>query len=485
MLFVQVTSLVAYLRLSGHPLLPPPPISQFDVFIPVHLAEDGEAEPMHLDIRSKFVDLVMHGNLVEVEEMLRASGAGASAELIEGTGYAIPTLVLAALASPAEMVRLLIDHGAEVDLKTNLHDPRREIPLGSSALHCAASQGRLEVVLVLLEAGASPNIRDGKEATPLWYVTRFHDPENHVAITRALLEAGADPLLTDWREATPFHVAAGRGNIEVVDILLEKAPQTLNQTTVIGATALYLAATEPGLDDMVSHLLSRGATNEAVLGTEWCPLTGAVHYALESMVRVLLKEGWKAIGGPVALPRAIHLAATKDLPRTLQMLLDAEGSERRQSWSRCLCSDPFVSPLHRAIASDSVGAVSVLLQAGANEGVMVNRIFNKYNHEKRMIFASRTPKRDQVRKAAVRRTVARVAAFRARSWALPVVGGDAGAGAAAVSPAAPPAEKTSETGGRRPFFVFGASRPPRPTAPLGVRIYRPRRKMWLVGLVGR
>lgn len=452
-------------------------------------AEDGEAEPMDQDPRTKFVHLVMYGSLQEVEEMLRASGAEASAELIKGTGYALPTLTLAALASPAETVRLLIDHGAEVDRKTDFEDPRREIPLGSTALHCAASQGRLEVVLVLLEAGTSPNARDGKEATPLWYVTRFHDPEHHVAITRALLEAGADPLITDWRKATPFHVAAGRGSIEVVDILLERAPHTLNQTTVIGATGLYLAATEPGLDGMVSHLLSLGATNEAVLGNGWCPLTGAVHYALESMVRLLLREGWKAVGGPAALPRAIHLASTKDLPRTLQMLLDAEGPERRQLWSTCVYVDVSLSPLHRAIASDAVGAVSVLLQAGANEGVMVNRIFNQYNHEKTMIFASRTPKRDQAKKAAVRRTLARVAAFRARSWALPVCGDAAASAIAPASAAAPGEITTSEASAGKPFFVFGASRKPTATAtapaPLSVRIYRPRRRVWLVGLLSR
>lgn len=410
--------------------------------------------------------------------MLQASGAEASADLIEGTGYAFPTLVLAALTSPVEMVRFLIDRGAGIESRAWSTTEQAVIPLGSTPLHCAASQGRLEIVLALLEAGASPNTQDNQGATPILYVTRFEDPTDHVAITRALLEAGSDPLLTDIRRTTAFHVAAGRGSIEVVDMLLEKTPCVLNQPTATGATALYLAATEPGMDEMVSHLLSRGATNRAVLGNGSCPLVGAVNYALESMVRVILKEGWKAVGGHVALPRAIHLASIKDLPRTLLMLLDAEGPEKRLSWSRCVYIDMFISPLHRAIASDSVGAVSLLLQLGANEGLLVNRIFNQFNHEKRMIFMPGKPKRDQAKKAEVRRMVARAAAFRARSWAFPV-GGDA---AATGAPAATPAE-TTETGRRKPSFVFGANR--NPTAPLGVRIYRPGRRMWLVGLIDR
>lgn len=350
------------------------------MFVPVNKlpaqAEDAKVEPKDLDTRCKFSELVMDGRLQEVEEMLRVSGAEASVELIEGTDYAFPALILAALTpAPAiEMVRLLIDNGAKVDASTGCAT-EEHIPLGFTALHCAASRGRIEIVLALLEAGASPNVADCEGGTPLMYVTRFKDPENHVAITRALLEAGADPLSWDVRGAMAFHVAAGRGSIEVVDMLLAKAPSTLNQTTATGATALYLAATEPGLANMVSHLLSLGATNEPVLGNGSCPLTGAVHYTLESMVRVILREGWKAVGGPVALPRAIRLASAKDLPRTLLMLLDAEGAGRK-AWSQCLYVDLHISPLHRAIGSDSVGAVSVLLQAGAGEGVAVNRIYN-------------------------------------------------------------------------------------------------------------
>lgn len=330
--------------------------------------EDAQVEPINdLDTRCKFSDWVLHGNLQEVEEKLLASGAEASTELIEGTGYAFPALVLAALASTVEMVRLLVEHGAELDSGTRC-STEEQIPLGSTALHCAASQGRLEIVLALLEAGCSPNVQDGRGATPIVYVTRFEDADHHAAITRALLDAGADPLLADFRGTMAFHVAAGRGCVEVVDMLLETAPAALNETTCTGATALYLAATEPGLDDMVSHLLALGAANEAVLGNGSCPLTGAVHYALESMVRVILREGWEAVGGARALPRAIHLAAIKDLPRTLQMLLDAEGPERRKLWSMCPCVDLFVSPLHRAIGSDSVGCLGVLCRPGRARG---------------------------------------------------------------------------------------------------------------------
>lgn len=457
-----------------------------------------------LDTRCKFSKHVTQGDLEEVEEiLLRANNSGssskkASAELLEGVGDGtFPALVLAALASSAEMVRLLVREGAKLDSRSWV-EGEVTIPPGSTPLHLAAAQGRLEVVLALLEAGACPNARDSRENTPMTFVTRFHDPEHHAAITWALLEAGADPLARGWGGATAFHVAAGRGCVEVVDMLLERAPSCLNQPTANGATALYLAATEPGLDYMVSHLLSRGATNESLLGNGSCPLTGAVHYALESMVRLILREGYGAVGGPLALPRAIHLASAKDLPRTLHMLLGAEGGDdagKRRFWSTCVYYDLSISPLHRAIASDAVGTVSVLLQAGAaNDGVPVNRIFNQYNHEKTAVFLPRTPKRDQAKKAAVRRTVARAPAFRARSWAMPVAAAPAAAAAvpAAAEAVAKAYAKTAaggaggEGGGNnKPFFVFGAGRNKTTPPLLRVRIYRPSRRAWLVGLIGR
>lgn len=263
----------------------------------------ADAGPEDMEARRKFTELVIRGNLQSVEKVLRISGTEDSARLMEGTGYAVPTMVLAALTSPVEMVRLLIAHGAEVESTTSCETDGQCVPLGSTPLHCAASQGRLDIVLALLEAGASPNSQDSQEATPIWYVTRFEEPANHVAITRALLEAGSDPRLTDIRGATPFHVAAGRGSIEVVDMLLEKAPCILNQPTANGATALYLAATEPGLDEMVSHLLSRGGPQTRLCwATAAARSQGPCTTPCRAWSRSSFRKGGRRWGGPWRSP---------------------------------------------------------------------------------------------------------------------------------------------------------------------------------------
>lgn len=66
---------------------------------------------------------------------------------------------------------------------------------GETALHHAAIQGNLEIVRLLLAAGAEPDLAGEHGFTPL------HEAilQGHVEIIRQLLAAGADPLLkNEW-----------------------------------------------------------------------------------------------------------------------------------------------------------------------------------------------------------------------------------------------------------------------------------------------
>jgi len=57
-------------------------------------------------------------------------------------------------------------------------------------LHRAAERGHLDVVKLLLEHGADPNVQDDEGETPLHHAAAWRD---NVDIVRLLLEHGADP----------------------------------------------------------------------------------------------------------------------------------------------------------------------------------------------------------------------------------------------------------------------------------------------------
>lgn len=87
--------------------------------------------------------------LASAREAIRNGHLGPPSEAIveDGAGRPIPLLVLAAVWDDVEMVKLLLDHGAEIDAGSGAE---------GTALHAAAASGSLALVELLLTRGASP-----------------------------------------------------------------------------------------------------------------------------------------------------------------------------------------------------------------------------------------------------------------------------------------------------------------------------------------
>ncbi len=87
-----------------------------------------------------------------------------------------------------------------------------------TALHEAARYGHVEIVELLLAAGADPNTRHRQLAyTPL-YVATFE--AGRASVVRALLQGGAAPSLAMPTGYTPFTNTAKRQDLEAMEILL-------------------------------------------------------------------------------------------------------------------------------------------------------------------------------------------------------------------------------------------------------------------------
>lgn len=120
---------------------------------------------------------------------------------------------------------------------------------GTSALHLAVSHGNTDIVRLLLERHADPNIRDADKQTPLMMI---YD-DTPAEIVELLLNAGAKVNLKDSEGQTPLMIAAESGNVEIVQLLLS-AGAKVDRRDNEGRTALMYAVEEEDFESVKAIL---------------------------------------------------------------------------------------------------------------------------------------------------------------------------------------------------------------------------------------
>ena len=196
--------------------------------------------------------------------------------------WALTPLIIAAAMGHTKTVELLLDNGAN----PNAIDSR-----GYSSLHLVVRdsdygidpKGKDEIVKIvtaLLAHGAKPDVQLKLEkaaytanevslqgATPLVLASEV----NNVEVVKLLLQAGADPRIATEQGTTALILAAGGGTdiqrmrspderaaaIETVKLLLEHGSE-VNAAGQYGWTALHAAAYQ-GLNDVIEYLVKKGA----------------------------------------------------------------------------------------------------------------------------------------------------------------------------------------------------------------------------------
>lgn len=121
-------------------------------------------------------------NRVACAEILVAKGANVSAFARKYGALYLAPIHLAAEEGKTDMVRFLLEHGADVNTPTE--GANRITPL-----HMAAAKGRAAVVEELIAAGADINAKDFARKTPLTWAVESDEG----AIADILREAGAVP----------------------------------------------------------------------------------------------------------------------------------------------------------------------------------------------------------------------------------------------------------------------------------------------------
>lgn len=158
--------------------------------------------------------------------LLLAAGVNVDSRAGEHTSKS--ALMLACSNGNKDMVRMLLDSGASLDLKDSY---------GRSALHVAAEDKRSSIVQMLLDRGADANTLTHRAATALMIASKRCCND----VVRILLDHRADVSLKDSRGFTALHHAAFEGNVGIAGMLLDKGSE-INACDKMLTTAIMVAS---------------------------------------------------------------------------------------------------------------------------------------------------------------------------------------------------------------------------------------------------
>jgi ankyrin len=145
-------------------------------------------------------------------------------------------------AGMLDVIRLLLDKGADVNARTKETPPFRNHMLGVGSLEwvdftgqtpflSAALSGDVTVMKLLLEHGADPMINTYQGTSPLmaaaginwvYYETYTEGPEQLLEAVKLCYELGMDVNQVNSMGLSALHGAANRGSLDIIDFLVEK-----------------------------------------------------------------------------------------------------------------------------------------------------------------------------------------------------------------------------------------------------------------------
>lgn len=201
----------------------------------------------------------------------------------EATMQALDNLIQAACSGNVERVRQLLQADP-----TQVHT--RDPYLQSTPLHYAAHRGYLEIVQLLLTAGADVMAREGSSDT---IALHWAAEGGHLEVARLLVDHGADVNANDgWHNLGPLGWAVAIGS---------------------GQCRSFAARHE-----VAEFLLTKGAQLD---------IFSAIAWGKPDAVRALIKEDRAVLGQPLGIvdqrQQPLHFAVQNDGPDMVALLLDA------------------------------------------------------------------------------------------------------------------------------------------------------------------
>ena len=294
--------------------------------------------------------------------LLAQPGVVANIDYHSKPGTDTTALYQAAMSGKEDMIKLLIEHGASLDIQST--EPW-------TALTSAASGGHAGCVKLLLEHGADVHGLTTKTPTdsPLYQLITSTDTplyraacQDRLEICKLLLEYGADangmtrPMESGPGMPTPLYGAASNGYTEICKLLLEHGASVDIPDSKERACTPLLCAVQEGYVETARTLIGHGAEVNGGECTEGTPLMFAARRGLYDLCILLLEHGADVNGNSTSSTALIEAAefGSKDVC----MLLLERGADVN-------CND-VGSALGQAALGKHTEVCKLLLEHGAN-----------------------------------------------------------------------------------------------------------------------
>ncbi|KAI0837926.1 hypothetical protein F5Y06DRAFT_269395 [Hypoxylon sp. FL0890] len=270
-------------------------------------------------------------------------------------------LIAASAQANEARVRDILDEDPPWTSSTD-HDALRQ------SLQKAAARGKLSLVRLLLDHGAEVNSRRENEVPALVKAAEG----GHADVVAELLKRGADPNGRNRNGQTALFSACLKGYNKVVEILLEGHANIEAQDKEGRSPLLFLASEKPGKGkwtiETLKLLLSNGANLEVKDQIGRTPLLWAATNNSVELARVLLDNRANVAATNNRGRTALHLASEsnhKEHEEMVKLLLEHGANPGA-------VSDGGWTPLHNAAQSGSTPIVSLLLQTNANVNAVLS-----------------------------------------------------------------------------------------------------------------
>ncbi|XP_042626114.1 ankyrin repeat and SOCS box protein 5-like isoform X2 [Cyprinus carpio] len=198
-----------------------------------------------------------------------------------------------------------------------------------SALHDAASQGRLLALKTLIAQGHSVNVLTIDHISPL------HEAciGSHVACARALIDAGANVNVTTIDGVTPLFNSCSAGSLECLELLLQSDARP--QALAICQPSPIHEAVSRGHSKCVDALIAWAVDVDYEIPHMGTPLYSACRCKEFFCARKLLDGGANVQRG-ANLETPLHAAAQKDCISIVKLLLEfgADVNARNLEYKR-------------------------------------------------------------------------------------------------------------------------------------------------------